>query len=282
MPQHVVVVGVTATLKVGAAEERVIRALGIHNEAYCILRRSNTRTNVNWDVRQLSVGTGGESFPDLRWVCDASGRTIIYCSTIALSLRVFRYLWREDSHDPHKKWDELRIYTACNSDAYNARTRDLMNETDTSKPHCRVIIATDTLAVGIDFPAIRFVIIITDDVTEPAVDAIVQKAGRVARNIRLVKHGTVLLLHSKSALKKAHEAVRDSDAGNAKLEQVKGKKMEVAFARLLLAPCKRAAQNDIYGNPPLDTPCGCRSCVFLPVGSSERLLLGASIVMLLL
>jgi superfamily II DNA helicase RecQ len=248
-PRRVVMVAVTATLQRGAVQKRIFDFLSLTSQPYALIRRSNLRRNINFDFRQLSEGLGGTSFPDLQWIRaqDWSTKTIVYCSTIDLALRVFYYLWWIFPGTADEKYEAVCIYTAANSKEYSSRTRKLMETVLGGQ----VVITTDVLAVGWSPGGIRYVVILGEEGL--TLDALLQKIGRLAQDSNLVHAGLALMYYTKTAMAKAAAAVDDSAGALATKSNTKSKRvgMDPALAHFLLAPSKRVAQNEPYGNVPL-------------------------------
>jgi len=174
-----VVIAMTATLLPGDQTDRVCSFVGLRG--YHTVQRSNRRPEVQLIFRVLSHGVENWEFSDLRWIIDDIRRkkTIIFCTSIRDGFRIFSYLWRLLDSPPNVRGNQLRMYNALNWPDYNFRTRELMREQE----GCRVIVATDILMVGIDFPDIDDVVIVGHP---PHTNDYIQKIGRAGRDLSLV------------------------------------------------------------------------------------------------
>jgi hypothetical protein len=244
-----IIIATTATLPSGPPRTRILRHVGLGDVDYHEIHRSNIRPNVRMDFRPLSSGLRGHAFPDLKWLLKDGRKTIIFCQSINLTFRAFVYLWHLCPGTTAEKSTRIRMYTAAHSEAYNSQTRELMH----SDPLAQIILATDTLSVGVDFRGIWIVIILGEDQTA---DMVIQKFGRVARDIRLVREGLAILFFTKNAVKTAQVIV---DAGQpAKPDP--SRKMDFSMAKMLVAPCLRAVQDELFDNPAEDSICTCTTC----------------------
>jgi len=192
------VIAMTATLLPGDQTNRVCNFVGLRN--YHTVQRSNRRPEIQLIFRVLSHGIESWEFSDLRWIIDDMQRkkTIIFCTSIRDGFRIFSYLWRLLDSPPHVRGDQLRMYNALNWPDYNLKTRELMRKQD----GCRIIVATDILMVGIDFPDIDDVVIIGHP---PHTNDYIQKIGRVGRDRALVSNPRGITYITGSAMMAAYE-----------------------------------------------------------------------------
>lgn len=134
----------TATLLAGQETTNLLNTLGLKPGTFFFQRRSNIR----WDVQEiycvLRHGLGGWTFPDLDWIVEGDRKTIIYYGNFGLSFRLRVYYHYKA---PYKI---IRLYNSICFPSYNSATRHLTEDPDT-----QIIIATDSLVVGMDFPNVE-------------------------------------------------------------------------------------------------------------------------------
>ncbi|TFY74161.1 hypothetical protein EWM64_g9851 [Hericium alpestre] len=261
LPEHVVLIALTATLLTGKRHSNVCRFLGLKQGQYHMIHRSNTRYDIQLLVRVLTAGLGGWNFPDLDWVLGRGRKTIIFCKTILLGFQVMVYLWCRALPSPDRS-TRIRSYNSLNSALYTARTQELML---TPASGLQIIITTDTLSQGVNVPDIYDVITMGEP-TDP--DEFFQRIGRAGRDPSLVPDARGIMYVPPSSYKTARTLL-GSGASTPNRSQSQGLKkpqheMHIGVARLLLAPCLRKEQDLLYDNPLSDPPCTCRSCTSRP------------------
>ena len=286
-----VMIAMTATLLPGKQTERVCKFIALQD--YHIVQRSNCRPEIQLIFHILSHGIENWEFPDLRWVINDMRRKkiVIFCMSIRDGFRVFSYLWKQlDS--PHTiRSKQIRMYNALIWPDYNLKTRELMREQD----GCRVIIATDILMVGVDFPDINDVVIVGHP---PNVNDYLQKVGRAGRDRALVTNPRGITYITNYARKSAYEILGielpTARPGKAKVKAQlsdKPKKrhtkkckildtdtpaakssMSEEMAKLIVSKCKTTELDAVYRNPPLQPPvrCNCSGCVPAPETPKNR------------
>ena len=131
------------------------------------------------------------NFPELVWVLTDGQNIIIFCATIALGFRVVCYFCllakRPNFTDRDKR---IRMYNSFNWPSFNSETLGFLN----NNPEAHIIIATDTLSVGINSLAETVVIFGLPSSLEDAR----QKIGRIrkprsnARGIIYMPRGSVV------------------------------------------------------------------------------------------
>ena len=160
---------------------------------------------------------------------------------------------------------------------------------------CRVIIATDILMVGIDFPDIDDVIIIGN----PAhTNDYIQKIGRAGRDPTLVSsprgityitsHGMAMAREQLGEAKQPKQKKGTTKKGTTKKRTTKKRttrkrntvdksassksSMSQSMAKLIVSDCKTASLDGLYQNPPLDRPlrCNCSGCAPEPTNKPQR------------
>ena len=262
-----VAIAMTATLLPGDQTDRVCEFIGLRS--HHTVRRSNRRPEIQLLFRILSHGVESWEFPDLRWVVDdmRQKKVIIFCTSIRDGFRIYSYLWRQLNSPPSIRGEQLRMYNALNWPDYNLRTRELMRKRD----GCRVIVATDILMVGIDFPDIDDVII----VGHPShTNDYIQKIRRAGRDRALVPNPRGITYVTSHAITVAREQLgeikqRKRKKRTAKKRKMSGKgvssksSMSKSMAELIVSDCKTTSLDELYQNPPLgEHPrCNCSGCV---------------------
>ncbi|KAJ7619892.1 hypothetical protein B0H17DRAFT_1219660 [Mycena rosella] len=155
--------------------DAIFNMLGVNRREFYLIRRSNSRHDIQLLFCTLYSGIDGLYFSELGWVVENLDKTIIFCATISLAFRVTIY---RDSLLPDGVDRTLRVRTShsINWPDENMETIALF-KTD---PRCQVIVATNGLAQGNDIPVIKTVI----EVGEPeSAEMFVQKPGRGAHII---------------------------------------------------------------------------------------------------
>ena len=270
-----VTIAMSATLLPGDQTDRVCEFVGLRN--YHTVRRSNRRPEIQLLFRVLSHGIESWEFPDLRWVIDdmQQKKTIIFCTSIRDGFRIYTYLWTQLKSPPGIRGKQLRMYNALNWPDYNLKTRELMRKQD----GCRVIIATDILMVGVDFPDIDNIVIIGHP---PHTNDYIQKIGRAGRDHTLVPNPRGIIYVTSHVISLAHEQLEGTKKptgkkGAKKKRKTSGKgvssksSMSKLMAELIIANCKTALLDRLYKNPQLgEFQCNCSGCAPEPEASKRR------------
>ncbi|KAJ7785594.1 P-loop containing nucleoside triphosphate hydrolase protein [Mycena olivaceomarginata] len=223
------IIGLTATLLADPkVSDSIFDYLGVNRGEFYLLRRSNSRHDIQILFRTLHSGIDGVYFPELAWVVCNNDKTIIFATTISLVFRIKIYL---DSHLPRDVDPNLRIrtYHSINWPDENLETIELFK----SNPLCQIIIATNGLAQGNDINVVQTVI----QVGEPeSAEMFVQKPRRARPNVtnpRAIFY--ISALHAKK------------DGAVA---------MDRTVAEIITAHCKPLVQDKLFANPVADTA-GC-------------------------
>ena len=278
-----VVIAMTATLLPGKQTKRVCDFVGLREDHHTV-QRSNCRPEIQLLFRVLSHGIENWEFSDLRWVIDdmQQKKIIIFCTSIRDGFRVYSYLWKQLSSSIAIRGEQLRTYNALNWPDYNVKTRELMRKSD----GCRVIVATDILMVGVDFPDIDDVVIIGHP---PNVNDYLQKIGRAGRDRALVTNPRGITYVTNYAIKAAHEDLgvelpaakskrgrKPKPADEHRKRRTKKHKtlgtkatstskssMSEEMAKLIVSRCKTKALDTMYGNPTVHPlmRCNCSGCI---------------------
>ncbi|KAJ7686991.1 P-loop containing nucleoside triphosphate hydrolase protein [Mycena rosella] len=236
-------IGLTATLLSDSrVADAIFAMLGFNRGEFYLIRRSNSRHDIQLLFRTLYSGIDGLYFPELAWVVRNNDKTIIFGATISLVFRIKIYL---DSLLPAGINRDLRVrtYHSINWPDENLETIALFK----SNPQCHVIVATNGLAQGNDIPAIKTVI----QVGEPeSAEMFVQKPGRARPN---VTNPRAIFYISATRQAKALKIISQSDAENAADAKKEGTvAMERPVAQIISARCKPFVQDELYDNPVTD------------------------------
>lgn len=209
-------------------------------------------------------------------------KIIIFCTTIRDGFRIFSYLWDQLDSPIAIREERIRMYNALNWPDYNLRTQELMRKPGS----CQVIVATDILMVGVDFPDINDVVIIGHP---PNVNNYLQKIGRAGRDHILVPNPRGIM-YITSRMKKAAYNMLEIKPPTVRLKKgqlevesskkLKGRSMKkhkkstaetltskssmsVEIAQLVVSKCKTDELDTMYGNPVLhpSMQCNCSGCV---------------------
>jgi len=204
---------------------------------------------------------------------------------------VFSYLWKQLNSPNRIRAKQIRMYNALIWQDYNLETRELMWEQN----GCRVIVATDILMVGVDFPDIDNVVIIG---RPPNVNDYLQKVGRAGRDRALVPNPCGIVYLTDYARKSAYGMLgiepptAKPKKGGVKSKPSDGPKKRCAkkhktldtdaptikssmseeMAKLIVSKCKTTELDTVYGNPSLQSSvqCHCSGCVPTPEMPKKR------------
>jgi len=250
---------VTATLQVGEPTTQVCHTLGFQRGAHEIIRRSNLRADIRLLFRTLQSGLGGSCFPELDWVLCGHRCTLIFCTTIALGYRVQRYLTHQASGDPDRN-KHIRMFNALNHKSFNEATLTYCHSGAT-----QIVIATSILSVGIDAPTFDDVIVFG----EPNdTDKLLQEFGCLRYRRAISPRG--ILYMTKNAVMKAAQVLAGGNKQDSDCHRTQKPKnvprtspsdtMQSSMAKLILADCKVAQLDELYGNNADEAPCSCLVC----------------------
>ncbi|KAJ6556881.1 P-loop containing nucleoside triphosphate hydrolase protein [Mycena sp. CBHHK59/15] len=245
-------IGLTATLLSDSkVADAIFGMLGVNRGEFYLIRRSNSRHDIQILFRTLHSGIDGLYFPEFAWVLKNLDKTIIFAATISLVFRIKIYL---DSLLPPGVDRTLRVrtYHSLNWPDENLETIALFK----SDPCCQIIVTTNGLAQGNDISVIKTVI----QVGEPeSAEMFVQKPGRARPNVddpRAIFY--ISTMHQAKAL----TVLAQSDAENAADAKKDGTvAMDRPVAQIIAAHCKPFIQDELYDNPEADSPCVCKSCL---------------------
>jgi superfamily II DNA helicase RecQ len=264
MPPKTVCIGVTATLP-SADEDDIVKALGLKPGPYHFCHHSNIRSDVHLDFWVLTHSLSGWHFPDLCWVVEGKRKTIVYCNSINLAFHLFIYLWHLTPEDTLRCKNCMHLYTSLFLSTFNEETHWLFVEDD----ELQIIIATDALKVGLDFPNVADVVVLNS--LNP--NDIVQKVGCCGRQ-RGVDNPRGIVYFSQTIWQRAKkwneewEMLTKNRKGkrlNPSAEKAKWKKegLTDAMVTVLEAACITVGLNTVYHNPPSEIPCNCNTCAMV-------------------
>ncbi|KAJ3779798.1 P-loop containing nucleoside triphosphate hydrolase protein, partial [Lentinula aff. detonsa] len=237
LPRSATLTGVTATLPAGVETRQLTAILGLKPRSFVFTRRSNQRPELQLIFRTLRHGLQGWSFPDLEWILDHQRKTMIYCRTISLAFRL-----------------RFRLYCALFSHQYNSSSLDMfVNNTD-----CQILISTDALKVGNDFPNVDDVIILNPESPED----VLQMGGRAGRKQPYSNPGPrAICYYTQSTMRRANAVLENGKDEQNSSDQNYSRhgKMTVQMAKLILTGCITAELDSQFGNPAEDSRCFCES-----------------------
>ncbi|PBK64862.1 P-loop containing nucleoside triphosphate hydrolase protein [Armillaria solidipes] len=246
LPSHISIFGLSATLQPGASTSSICRSLGFRDGSFHLIRRSNERPNIQFNLEVLQHGISSDDFPQILSFLSSGRKAIIHCPTIDIIYRVYLYLWRMEPLGVNH-FRRVRMYHSLNSDEYNQKSLDLLD----SDPMLLVVIASVAFANGINVKSLLDSISFTFPKT---LDQAWQQEGRVGRVMEDLCRGIILV--QKSDIQKAEKFIA---AHGSNFAPTKSKSrsanidMDLAKALLLIEKiCYIAAINRIFRNPPLD------------------------------
>lgn len=252
--KRTVMVLTTATLAKGTEMEKILSFFGLQDGQYFLIRHSNLRCDIQVIFCVLKkASTSGLKFPDLKEAVLSGRKTVVFCPTINQGDRVAQYCQKIGPPSPARGDLRVQTYNALNYPYYNTRTLEMF----CTNPETKIIIATDSLMVGVNLPNVQDCIIAT---TPDNVDEVNQKLGRVGRDSNLVTDAREIVYITKKVLEDAEELANMGFKSNKKDASGKRVGMDVDMARMIVAQCKTKAQNEIYGNPSDLVSCSCTLC----------------------
>jgi Helicase conserved C-terminal domain len=261
-------IALTATLRAGSPKDCICSFLGLREGKYHFIRLSNRRDDIQFIFRNMRSGMKSTAFPELDWVLTDGQRIIIFCATIALGFHVICYLWDlAERINFSNRGQRIRMYNSLNWPSFNSETLGFLNNNN----EAQLIVATDTLSVGINSPADT---IINFGLPSSPED-LVQKYGRIrkprgkARGITYLPRGSLLAARNVveancqermpqvvSPMAPTEETEENADQKRKR----KKKPMDLGVANLILAPCIPLQLDREFDNPTQDKPCFCSSC----------------------
>ncbi|KAJ3817575.1 hypothetical protein F5880DRAFT_1445447, partial [Lentinula raphanica] len=223
--------------------------------------RSNQRHDIQLITREVSSPIDGSTFPELQWIARRNQRTIIFCHSIGLGNRVHQYLYTCDKDrggDPETVRKRIREYNAI-EESYNAETRSLLQSGE-----CTIVVATSSLAVGVDVEDVENVVIFGDP---EDIDQLLQMVGRIRRRYHTENDQETyqgIVYFNANARKRATETLKTSLDSRSSNNTSETAGMDEGLARLYTAKCKVTCIDELYENPQTDEPCTCPTCVQSP------------------
>jgi superfamily II DNA helicase RecQ len=145
LPPKTSVVALSATLQPGSDTDCVTASLGMVQDVFTLLRRSNERLNTQFIIEVLEHGLGGNDFTCLLPYITSGRKTIIHCRTIDMVFRGYVWAWHMQSMDADKL-RRIQMYHALRDPEDNEETIRLLEE----DPHCQLVFATVAFANGLN------------------------------------------------------------------------------------------------------------------------------------
>ena len=255
LPHNARLLALTATLRHGEPMDTICTFLGLFPGKFHFIRRSNARPDVQMIFRTMQSAATGHHFPELAWVLHEKRKIIIFAKEINVGFRLITYLWYASQsiggHTP-----TLRLYNSLNWPSYNAETLALLHTNEQSLPF--IVIATDTLSVGVDIPDINDVILWGDPKDS---DEFLQKLGRAGRQLAHTSNPRCIVYISRSTMTTAQKMVdAEAEVSRHKKNGSGDAGMDISTARLITALCKSQIIDLLYNNPVTDAPCQCEGC----------------------
>ncbi|KAL1729055.1 P-loop containing nucleoside triphosphate hydrolase protein [Schizophyllum commune] len=244
-------VAFTATLRQGPTPETspfqsVQRFLGLSPSHFHLVHRSCARYEMQITVRAFPHGKQSERYSELDWLLDAPGKTLVFCSSIRWGSKIASYLVQKARRTATANYP--RTYNRLHSPEYNQETLEHLRNSASA-----LVIATDTLSVGMDLSGIDLVVVI-----DPAdIDDGLQKAGRAGRDPVLVPRPRVVLYLPNKTFYDPKSLLLEASASP-------GKRIDTTLPKLALAKCKVQNIDEQYGNNTEEIPCTCPHCTDHP------------------
>ena len=260
LPQNTRLLALTATLRHGEPMDAICTFLRLLPGKFHLIRRSNARHDVQIIFCTMQSAATGHRFPELAWVLYEKRKFIIFAKEINMGFRLMAYLWHESQSMGAGHTPTLRLYNSLNWPSHNTETLALLYTAEQSLPI--IVIATDSLSVGVDIPDINDVILWGEPKDS---DEFLQKLGRAGRQLSRTLNPRCIIYISRSTIATAQKMV---DAGPEDRKDAHRKKnnagepgMDISAARLITAQCKSQIIDSLYNNPVTDPPCQCDGCL---------------------
>ena len=238
LPQHAHLLAFTATLRHGKPMETICTFLRLLPGKFHFLRRSNARRDVQIIFRTMQSAATGHQFPELAWIMYERRKFIIFAKEINVGFQLMAYLWHLSQSMPGIQMPMLCLYNSLNWPSHNTETLALLHTPEQTLPI--IVIATDTLSVGVDIPDITDVILWGEPKDS---DEFLQKLGRAGRNSSRVSNPRCFIYISRSTIATAQrmvgEGAENIKDNRRKLGSGSGDSgMDISAAQLIAAQCK--------------------------------------------
>ena len=262
LPQHAHLLAFTATLRHGKPMETICTFLRLLPGKFHFLCRSNARRDVQIIFHTMQSAATGHQFPELAWIMYERCKFIIFAKEINVGFQLMAYLWHLLQSMPGIQMPTLHLYNSLNWPSHNTETLALLHTPEQTLPI--IVIATDTLSVGVDIPDITDVILWGEPKDS---DEFLQKLGRAGRNSSRVSNPRCFIYISRSTIATAQrmvgEGAENIKDNRRKLGSGSGDSgMDISAAQLIAAQCKSKIIDLLYNNPANDVPCKCEGCLF--------------------
>jgi hypothetical protein len=150
----------------------------------------------------------------------------------------------------------LHLYNSLNWPSYNAQTLALHHTNKQSLPF--IVIATDTLSVGVDIPDINNVILWGEPKES---DEFLQKLGHPRCQLAHTSNPHCIIYISRSTMATAQKMVdAEAEVSWHKKYGSGDEGMDISAAELITTQCKSQIIDWLYNNPVTDVPCKCEGC----------------------
>lgn len=172
-------IAVSATLP-KASFDHVMKSLGFRQGRYVHASRPIDNKNICYIPRFYSYPTSSDVFLDLAWLIPSNinsissiTKTLVFCDTIALSARVYRFLNRLLPQSLSSS-EAILVYHSLISDKGRSHTMERFKSGTT-----RIVVATDCFTWGVDVADIRNVVVFG---LPSSFSKLVQRIGRAGRD----------------------------------------------------------------------------------------------------
>lgn len=174
LPPRVSVGALSATLQTGARTKHICNSLGFRDGHFVFIRRSNERPNMQFSLKTLTHGLGGDQFPDLLPYLNSNRKAVVYGKSIDICFRMYLFALR-CSPNNLKRHKRFRLYHALCWSVENAEIVRLIRD----DPECQVVFATIAFGQGFNIKSLL-------DIYQPdfptTVDQAKQNDGRGGRD----------------------------------------------------------------------------------------------------
>ncbi|THU81188.1 P-loop containing nucleoside triphosphate hydrolase protein [Dendrothele bispora CBS 962.96] len=243
IPEHVSIIGLSATCSPGTHTLAICHSLGMFSDSYHLIRRSNERINMQLIINTLKRKKGVSKFASILEYLRAGRKTIIHVNTIPEAYEIYEFLW---SHIPSgtSPLHRMRMYHSLCTDEYNRETFKLV-DTD---PKLQVVIATVAFTQGINRKHILDSISFNFPTT---LDEFWQAKGQAGRSPDVICRGIAIV--PEKVIQNAKDFMRGENKKSKKKDAEDVVDMDQGKASFLAEElCLTGNINEYYGNPPLD------------------------------
>ncbi|KAL0578108.1 hypothetical protein V5O48_003887 [Marasmius crinis-equi] len=197
LPDHIPIVGLSATCPPGPSTDTICRSLGLTGNNFHVIRRSNERTNMHLILSPITRSRGVSKYHQIHPFIQSGRKVVIHVNTIPEAYDIYLFLFNRLP----KTCDRLRrirMYHSLCTDSYNKETLQLIDD----DPYLQVLITTIGFANGINRLQIRDCISWRLPST---LDLLMQQLGRGGQSGGIICRGIALV--SPDDIKKARAVV---------------------------------------------------------------------------